>query len=120
MASLCGFIDLGGSPTINGNASGCANIPEVTAACATVSIDEVQSQPFAVVIDHTSGWVSVHSTAPGNITVFDATGRQLLQQRSTGQTTRIDPHQSEQRCLRHPSESARWKSDRHARVSLVR
>ncbi|HOY29622.1 MAG TPA: hypothetical protein PLR96_11650 [Flavobacteriales bacterium] len=92
VASLCGFIDLGGSPTINGNASGCANIPEVTAACATVTIDEVASQPFAVEIDPTTGWVSVHSTRPGYIKVFDATGRQLLQQRLTGQTTRIDPH----------------------------
>lgn len=83
IASLCGFIANGGGPSISNNGTGCATIPQVTAACATLSVQDVAGTDALLGPNPTHDLLQVRTEAMGQLRLLDLSGRLLLDQRTT-------------------------------------
>ncbi len=83
IASLCGFIANGGGPSISNNGTGCATIPQVTTACATLSVQDVTGADALLGPNPTHDLLQVRTEATGQLQLLDLLGRLVHSQRTT-------------------------------------
>lgn len=92
LANICAYLALqDAQPTIANNASGCASVAEVEAACATTSIaDPTVASAMALQLfpNPSAGIVQVQADVAGSVQlrVMDLAGRTVHEERSTAGT----------------------------------
>lgn len=77
--NICTYLAGPRSRMVSGNATGCASVAEILAACASVSVSDHGVTRVAVFPNPTTGLVYVEGIDRGEIMVIDALGRQVGQ-----------------------------------------
>lgn len=87
-------------PTLEGNSNGIAVVTISAGECSATSepfdftyigIDEIGGRNFIIFPNPADGIVTIQTTGPGELSLFDATGKIILSENVTGNQMALDP-----------------------------
>jgi hypothetical protein len=93
--SICGYlISPAGMIEIHDNSSGCNTRPEVEAACAIISVNDIGKDPaFYIYPNPSSAQITIetsHFLLPGYLSIINLNGQELIHRQITAPQTLID------------------------------
>jgi len=90
--NICDYLaNPSGTIEIHDNAPGCNSQVEVEAACATMSVEPLTTNPvFTIYPNPASTKITIESSSKGLMTFWTISGQEILHQTITEQTTPID------------------------------
>jgi len=84
--SICAYLGVAmNSATISGNATGCASLAEVEAACIAVNVTEISQMDIEVFPNPTTGRFQWSKVSPERVEVFTTQGQRVMAFANPGQ-----------------------------------